>query len=281
MIDVRDFVESTFALDGGAMHGIIPRTLWQRAHTPDDKHRIPLVARALVVDEPRSGARTLIETGMGRRWTKKEREIYALGGMPDVPDVLRAAGVDPDTITHVVLTHLHWDHAGGAVVKRDDPGRSELAFPRARHVVGKACAAYAAAASDKDAGSFPARWRSELVLKAPSTLLWEGGELAPGLDATISNDFPRGLLVPWARERDGKPPVVFPTDLVPTKSHLRPSWVMAYDTEPVVSVREKQALFDELAKVGGELVLYHDPLVEAARAVATKHGPELEPCALS
>jgi glyoxylase-like metal-dependent hydrolase (beta-lactamase superfamily II) len=261
------------------MHGIIPRTLWQRAHTPDDKHRIPLVARALVVDEPRSGARTLIETGMGRRWTKKEREIYALADTPDVPDVLRAAGVDPDTITHVVLTHLHWDHAGGAVVKRDD-GSLALAFPRARHVVGKACAAYAAAASDKDAGSFRPD-DVELVLSAPSTLLWEGGELAPGLDATLSNGHTPGLVVPWARERDGKPPLAFPTDLVPTKSHLRPSWVMAYDTEPVVSVREKQALFDELAKLSGELVLYHDPLVEAARAVATKHGPELEPCALS
>src|SRR4051812_38688268 len=130
-ITVRAVVLSRFALDGGAMHGIVPRVLWQRVHRPDDKHRIPLAARALVVDHAPSGWRTLIELGMGQRWSDMERTRFDLARGPEAPEALRDAGIDPDTITHVLLTHLHWDHAGGLV--RADGG---LAFPRAEHIVG-------------------------------------------------------------------------------------------------------------------------------------------------
>src|SRR5512140_2872923 len=106
-VTVRAVVVSSFALDGGAMHGIIPRALWQRTHKPDEQHRIPLVARALVVDHAPSGSRTIIDLGMGQRWTDLERKRYALAKGPEVPDALREAGIDPDTITHVLLTHLH------------------------------------------------------------------------------------------------------------------------------------------------------------------------------
>src|SRR5262245_5422101 len=109
-VTVRTFVVSSFALDGGAMHGIVPRTLWERIHPPHERNRIPLVARVALIDHPPSGARTLVELGMGQRWTEKERRIYALAPGPDVPEILKAAGVDPESVTHVVLTHLHWDH---------------------------------------------------------------------------------------------------------------------------------------------------------------------------
>jgi glyoxylase-like metal-dependent hydrolase (beta-lactamase superfamily II) len=114
-VTVRAFIFSSFALDGGAMHGIVPRPLWERVHAPDAKNRIPLVARALLVDCEKSGARVLIELGMGQRWTEKERAIYALEGGAEPPEILERAGVDPASITHVVLTHAHWDHAGGVV----------------------------------------------------------------------------------------------------------------------------------------------------------------------
>ncbi len=270
-ITVRPLILSSFALDGGAMHGIVPRPLWERVHPADAQNRIPLVARALLVDDAVSGARTLIELGAGQRWTPKERAIYAFTPGPDVPDLLRAAGVDPDTVTHVVLTHLHWDHAGGLVLAGDPP---RLALPRAEHVVSRACLAHAEHPSEKDAGSFR---RDDLALlqRTGRMRLWdEGTPLAPGLEARLAQGHTEGQIIPWIAARDDGPPLAIPTDLIPTRSHLKPSWVMAYDNQPTVTTREKRALLSELAAVGGGVLLYHDPLVEAAWARDVGRGVE-------
>lgn len=274
-VSVRAVLLSSFALDGGAMHGIVPRVLWERAHRPDERHRIPLVARALLVDHAKSGARTLIELGMGQRWSEKERGIYALAPGPDVPGVLRAAGIDPDTITHVVLTHLHWDHAGGLVTERD--GAPVLSLPRAEHVIGAECLAHAQHPAEKDAGSFRPEDLALLVDTGKVRLWREGDALAPGLTGRLSHGHTPGLVIPIVPERDDGPPLAYPTDLIPTRSHLRPSWVMAYDNQPALSVTEKRALVTDLARMGGGVVLYHDPIVEAAWVVSGAKGPELVP----
>ena len=271
-VTVRALILSSFALDGGAMHGIIPRPLWERVHPPDAQNRIPLVARALLVDHAASGARTLIELGAGQRWSAKERAIYAFAPGPDVPDLLRAEGVDPETVTHVVLTHLHWDHAGGLVLAGDPP---RLAFPRAEHVIGRACLAHAEHPSEKDAGSF--RPADVALLRSAGTVrLWdEGAPLAPGLVGRLAQGHTEGQIIPWILERDDGPPLVMPTDLLPTRSHLKPGWVMAYDNHPAVTATEKRAMISELAAIGGGVVLYHDPRVEAAWVRDTGRGPEL------
>jgi glyoxylase-like metal-dependent hydrolase (beta-lactamase superfamily II) len=260
-ITVRTVVLSRFALDGGAMHGIVPRVLWERVHQPDAKHRIPLVARGVIVDHAPSGARTLVELGMGQRWTDKERALYDLAPGPDVPEVLGAAGIDPDTVTHVVLTHLHWDHAGGLV-----RAGGALAFPRAEHVIGAACLAHAEHPTEKDAGSFRPADLARLLREGRVRRWNEGDALAPGLTGHLSRGHTEGLVIPFIAARDDGPPLAVPTDLVPTRSHLKPNWVMAYDNLPATSVAEKRALFAELAAVGGGVVLYHDPEVEAAWA---------------
>jgi len=274
-ITVRALVLSRFALDGGAMHGIVPRTLWERVHAADDKHRIALVARALLVEHAPSSSRTLIELGMGQRWSPKERAIYALAEGDDVPEVLRSAGIDPESVTHVVLTHLHWDHAGG-LVRRDGP-HLELSLPRAEYVVGKACLVHALHPDEKDRGSFRKEDIELLVRKARVRAWGPADELAPGIDARLSKGHTDGLVVPIVRERDDGPPIAFPTDLVPTRSHLKPHWVAAYDAMPAVSVDEKRALFADLFDIGGGVVLYHDPLVEAAWTTGTRERPELVP----
>ena len=271
-VTVRAIRLSSFALDGGAMHGIVPRVLWERVHRPDARHRIALTARGAIVDHAPSGARTLIELGMGQRWSDKERSLYDLAPGPDVPDLLRAAGVDPDTVTHVVLTHLHWDHAGGLVLAGDTP---RLAFPRAEHVIGEVCLAHAARPAEKDAGSFRAA-DVELLLREGKVRRWHEGEaLAPGMTGRLSSGHTEGLVIPLIPARDDGPPLALPTDLIPTRSHLKPNWVMAYDNEPARTVVEKRALIEELAKLGGGVLLYHDPEVEAAWAVMGERGAEL------
>lgn len=274
-IRVRPFVLSRFALDGGAMHGIVPRTLWERVHPADERHRIPLVARALLVDHAASGARTLIELGMGQRWSDKERSIYALAPGADVPDMLRHAGVDPDTVTHIVLTHLHWDHAGG-LVKADGDAHC-LAFPRAEHVIGAACLAYAEHPAEKDSGSFRPADVALLLQQGRVRVIRDEEFVAPGVSARISHGHTEGLLIPMITERDDGPPLCIPTDLIPTRSHLKPNWVMAYDNLPATTIAEKRAIIADLARIGGGIALYHDPLVEAAWARSSPRGDELVP----
>jgi len=271
-VTVRALILSSFALDGGALHGVVPKPLWERVHPADAQNRVPLVARALLVDHAASGARTLIELGAGQRWSPKERAIYAFAAGPDVPELLRAEGVDPDTVTHVVLTHLHWDHAGGLVLSGDEP---RLAFPRAEHVLSRACLAHAEQPSEKDAGSF--RPADLALLRSAGTIrLWdEGSPLAPGVVGRLAQGHTEGQIIPWILGRDDGPPLVVPTDLIPTRSHLKPGWVMAYDNQPAVTAAEKRALLSELAAIGGGVVLYHDPLVEAAWARDNGRGPEL------
>jgi glyoxylase-like metal-dependent hydrolase (beta-lactamase superfamily II) len=270
---VRSVLLSRFALDGGAMHGIVPRYLWERIHLPDERHRIPLVARALLVDHAPTGSRTLIELGMGQRWTQKERDIYALAPGLDPPDELRSQGIDPDTITHVILTHLHWDHAGGLFLS--SASERVLAFPRAEHVIGEECLAHAVAPNEKDRGSFRQDDATFLLSMGRVRLYRHPGPLAPGIEGRLSHGHTRGMLIPIIPARDDGPPLAFPADLVPTRSHLRPNWVMAYDNLPAESVAEKHAFITVLAQIGGGVFLYHDPLVEAAWITQGPKGPDL------
>jgi glyoxylase-like metal-dependent hydrolase (beta-lactamase superfamily II) len=273
-VTVRAILLSSLALDGGAMHGIVPRPLWERIHPADARHRIALVARGLLVDHAPSGARTLIDLGMGQRWSARDRDRYALAPGPDVPESLREAGVDPDTVTYVLLTHLHWDHAGG-LVREGDPPR--LAFPRAEHVIAERCLAHARSPAEKDAGSFRPEDLDLLFREGRTRLVREGEPIAPGIEARWSHGHTEGLLIPLIPARDDGPPLCMPTDLIPTRSHLKLAWVTAYDNQPATAIVEKKALCAELARIGGGVVLYHDPLVEAAWATETARGVELVP----
>src|SRR5207248_3183847 len=154
---------------------------------------------------------------------------YALD-MLALPDALRRAGVDPDSVTDVVLTHLHWDHAGGITTREPGTDRAVPALPRARLHVGATHRAYATAPSPKDRGSF----RTTEVAQAtdPRThVLRDEGEVLPGIFAWRSDGHTKGLLILEARAQGRR--VVFPTDLVPTLAHARPAWGMAYDNFPL------------------------------------------------
>ena len=180
----------------------------------------------------------------------EEAHRRGITNVREVDDALAEAGVAAQDVRTIVLTHLHWDHAGGLC--RAD---GSLAFPRAEHVIGAACLAHARSPAEKDAGSFRAP-DVDLLLREGKVRLWqEGDPLAPGLTAYLSRGHTEGLLIPLVEARDDGPPLAFPTDLVPTRSHLKPTWVMAYDNQPVVSVAEKRALFADLGRKCGGLVL--------------------------
>ena len=266
---VETIVATRFALDGGAMFGIVPRVLWERVAVPDARHRVPLAARVLLVQDRARGICALVDCGLGAKWSAKEREIYAIEGADGLEVGLRARGVAPSDVTDVVLTHLHWDHAGG--VSRADAAPLELSFPAARHHVSRAHLDDVSRASAKDAGSF---LRDDVALLRASGRLeihdgW--GAWLPGIDARPSDGHAAGLAIVHVGNGRG-PRAVFPADLVPTSAHVRIAWVMAYDNAPRVSATEKALLLAECARRRDVLVLEHDPTVAAATVSPSAAG---------
>jgi glyoxylase-like metal-dependent hydrolase (beta-lactamase superfamily II) len=260
-LQVTSVVATRFALDGGAMFGVVPRPAWSRAHAPDAQNRIALVARVLVVTSARHGYRALLDVGLGDAWTDRERELYALDNVA-LPDALTRAGVAPESITDVVLSHLHWDHAGGLATRGDAPDAPpRSALPRARLHVGAAHLAWAERAAAKDRGSFRAPELEQARAAAARRI--EAGEVLPGLWAHRSEGHTAGLLV--FELRGGGARVVFPADLLPTRSHARPAWGMAYDNFPLTVADEKATLVADCAADGALIALEHDPDVAAIR----------------
>jgi len=250
---VAPLIESHFRLDGGAMFGVVPKPSWSRSFPADEDNRIALVCRILLVEG--QGRRILVDTGMGEHWSDKERARYGLGSGEGLDAALARAGCAPDAITDVVLTHLHFDHAGG-ITRADGTPR----FATATHHVQGRHLAWARAPSPKDAGSFRPETLATID-RVPLRVLEGPGEVLPGIRAELSDGHTEALQILWLDGSAG--PVVFAADLVPTRAHVHLPWIMAYDNHPVVTLEEKRTLFVQLAATGGRLVLEHDPDVEA------------------
>lgn len=254
-------------LDGGAMFGIVPRPLWERRIAPDEKNRIPLAMRCLLL---RGHDRTvLVDTGLGHKADDKFESIYAVDhGHSTLLGSLGRLGVAPEAVTDVVLTHLHFDHAGGAVSRGDDGGL-RLTFPEADHYVQRTHWAWAHA-SEREAASFLAENLDPL--EASGRLVLLDGEAAPwpGVALHVVDGHTRGQQL--VRVGEGEGAVFYAADLVPTAAHVPALWIMAYDVEPLVTLREKHELLGRAASEGWLVVFEHDPMVACARIERTEKG---------
>lgn len=249
--------ECQFGLDGGAMFGIVPKPLWERSNPADDANRIEMTTRCLYLET--ADRRVLVDTGMGDKWTEKEAQIYAVA-RPDgsLRTQLGAIGVDPDTITDVVLTHLHFDHAGG-LTTRDASGELHATFPDATHHVQRENWVWAHHPSRRDAGSY--RRENFSLLGGPGgpslelhdgvTTLFDAIELIPCHGHT-----PGMQILKF--DVDGQT-VVYLADLIPTLGHLQLAWVMGYDLHPLVTVREKHEVLENAIRNDWTLAVEHDP----------------------
>ncbi len=249
------------------MFGIVPRPLWEKAHPPDERNRITLGLRCLLIDA--GDRKVLVDVGLGDKWSDKHRAMYAIDRSRFSVDAdLARAGVTREAITDVVLSHLHFDHAGGTT-RRDASGKLELAFPRATWHVQQRNWDWARKPSDRDAGSYLAENFALLEDSERLNLLDGEVEILPDVDVVLSEGHTPGLQL--ARVHDGERCVVYCADLVPTTAHLKPHWGMAYDLNPVTVVEEKKMLLAEA--IEGRWILYfeHDPRV-AACTVAERDG---------
>ena len=263
-----DLVEAgRLRLDGGAMFGIVPRPLWERRIAPDDRNRIPLAMRCLLL---RGHGRTiLVDTGMGHKADAKFEDIYGVDhAHSTLVGSLAALGVGPADVTDVVLTHLHFDHAGGASTRAADGGLA-LTFAQATHHVQRAHWDWAHE-SPREGASFLAENLDPL--EASGQLALRDGDDAPfpGVALHVVDGHTRGQQL--VRVHDGTGSLLHAADLVPTAAHVPLLWVMAYDVEPLKTLAEKERLLRRAADEGWTLAFEHDPEVATAGVVETERG---------
>lgn len=252
-------------LDGGAMFGIIPRPLWARRTTPDEAHRITLACNCLLVEwDGESARRAIIETGVGQKYEAKEQKIYALDPADWLGASLARDGVAADSITDVVLTHLHFDHGGGLTTTIDD----QLAptFPNARiHVQEQELAD-----ARSGFGIMTSTYRPEnLEPLVDHWAAYTGAmEMLPGITALPTPGHTRGhtSLVLRGTERT----MVFAGDVLPTAAHVGAAFNMAYDLFPLDNRDSKQRLLRQAAEEQWLITLGHEP--ETPLVQATVEG---------
>jgi len=248
-------------LDGGAMFGVVPKPLWERRIVPDERNRIPLALRCLLVEH--DDGPVLIDTGLGNKETAKFKDIYGVEnegrtGRTRLEDALAERGYRPEDVRWVINTHLHFDHAGGNTF-RDPDGNVALSFPRARYVVQKGELDFASHTNERTAASYLA----PNFATVPFTLLDGEAEVLPGLRSVPTPGhvpYHQSILVESGGER-----ACFLADVVPTSAHLPLPWIMAYDLEPLVTLESKRRLYARAELEGWLLLFEHDPAVVGGR----------------
>ena len=251
---VHSLVEGRLALDGGAMFGVVPRTLWERRFVPDDRNRISLVTRSMLVEA--GSRRILVDLGMGSRWDGKHRAMYGLdAGAHGLDTALAQLGRSRAEITDVVLSHLHFDAAGGTT--REEGGELRLSFPHATVHVQRRHWKWAHQPSEKDAGSF--RHDDFALLERSGLLhLMEGAtELYPGVNLFVSEGHTVGMQLVRLEADDQT--LVFCADLIPTTAHLHAPWISAFDLYPLTAIEEKRQLLAQAVEEGWRLFFARDP----------------------
>lgn len=257
----------SFALDGGAMFGVIPKPLWEKVHPADERNRIRMSARPLLIRG--DGRVILVDTGNGDKYDTKQRTIYGFDERGDtLLDSLRARGVGPDDVTDVILTHLHFDHAGGAT--RGTAGGLAPTFPRARHYVQREHLAAALQPTERDRASF----MSENVQPLRDAgLLHEvdgPGTLFPGIRVSTFSGHTTAMQCPIIS--DGTATLFYCADLIPLHSHCQLPWIMGYDLRPLATLEEKRGVLERAARERWVLFFEHDPLIVAGTVEAAGRG---------
>lgn len=256
-----------FGLDGGAMFGTVPKVLWERSNPPDGKNRIPMEARGLLLKS--QGCNILIDTGNGQDFIAKYgeklgtkfAEMYAMDESgPSLLKSLATHGLKPEDIHHVILTHLHFDHAGGATTERD--GKLVPTFPKAQYYVQKGNLETASHPNLREKASYyPANFQP--LLEASVLKILDGAqEILPGISVLISNGHTQAQQL--VKVSDGASTLLYCGDMVPTSSHVKIPWLMGYDLHPLTLMEEKQKHLGEAADQHWYLFFEHDPYCDAA-----------------
>ncbi len=255
-----------FGLDGGAMFGIIPKPLWQKTNPADESNRVKLATRNLLLES--EDRKIIVDVGMGDKWDEKAKRIYDVDDNTSLEKGLANHGIKADDITDVILTHLHFDHCGGST--KLENGKLVPAFPNARYFVQKQNYDWAVRPSDRDKGSY---------IKSNFVPLFEEGVLSftigdarldDEIDFIVINGHTFGQQM--LKISDSANTLLYCCDLLPFVSHIPIPYIMGYDLQPLVTMKEKVKTLQQAADENWLLFFSHDPEIACATVKHTEKG---------
>ena len=253
--DVTMIDAGRYKLDGGAMFGVVPRTLWQKENPPDEKNRITMSLNTLLLVG--DGKIILVDTGVGDKFTDKFREIYAIDySEHSLVKSLLQHNIQPENVTDVILTHLHFDHVGGSTYY-DNEGNLQLQFPNATHYVQKKQLEWAQKGFAKDRASYLSENIQPLIDSGQLKVLSGAEELFKDVELLLSDGHTVAQQLVLIRG-NGKN-LLYAADLIPMTAHIPLPWVMAYDLYPVTSIQEKEEILKKAVAENWMIFFEHDP----------------------
>lgn len=254
-------------LDGGAMFGVVPKTIWGKVYPSDENNLCNWSMRCLLVVE--GDRRILIDNGIGDKQDEKFLKHYHLNGEATLEGSLEKAGYTPDDITDMVLTHLHFDHCGGSIVKTGED-RYEPAFKNATYWISKPQWEWAVHPNRREKASFLKENILPIKESGQLKLVEKDQDLFPGFRVVFYNGHTEGQMIPHIRY-NGKT-IVFMADLLPSTAHVPLPYVMAFDTRPLMTLQEKEKFFAEALDNDYILFLEHDLYNECCNLELTEKG---------
>jgi len=250
-----------FKLDGGAMMGTVPKVMWEKTNPPDDLNRIDLALRCLLVDDGENVV--LIETGLGDKVSDKFKNIFQIKHIDDTQQhALSRTGYSCSDITHVILTHLHFDHSGGAT-RFDDQGHIIPTFPNAKYYISEKNWRAGFHPNPRDRASYLIENYEALEKYGVLTLLPGNSQILPGISTYLVNGHTSGQQL--VKVEDAGETVVFISDLIPLRSHLQIPWIMGYDLNAMLTLEEKIKFLEQASDGKWWLWFYHDPKTVSVR----------------
>lgn len=269
--DIHTIETGKFGLDGGAMFGVVPKVLWSKKIEVDNRNRIDMRLRCLLLQG--EGKNILVDCGMGTKWSVKLADIYGLDhSKMNLESGLKDHDLTVDDITDVILTHLHFDHAGGSTTKSKKENIIPT-FPKATYYIQKENLEWANNPKEKDKASYIKEDWKPLQKEGVLKIVNDEKEILPGIQVKRFYGHTRGIQLPFID--DGKTKLFFCGDVIPTSVHLGIPWVMAYDNFPLITIEEKKMLLKQAAKENWILVFEHCPNVGASLVGRTEKGYQL------
>jgi glyoxylase-like metal-dependent hydrolase (beta-lactamase superfamily II) len=265
-----------FKLDGGAMFGVVPKTLWQNKIPADSNNRCTWSLRCLLIED--GNRLILIDNGMGNKQSEKFRSIFEPHGTVEIQEAIRNAGFRPEEVTDNILTHLHFDHCGGSVYYRDgNPNEPRTSFTHATYWSNQQHWDWATQANLKEKASFlPENLQPILDSGQLEMIDLANPNFHPDIEFMVVDGHTEKQMLPRITYKDHT--IVFVADLLPSTAHVPLPYVMGYDIRPLVTIEEKHQLLEEAATHNYILYFEHDPEIECATVKRSEKGIVLDAC---